>query len=125
VKLVRREPETGALAAYLRDWPTQASSALLLTEVVLAVWRAEMGADGPAVAIDRARQLLDDIDLIDIDRSILERAARIEPPIRALDAVHLASAEALGDSLGALVTYDARMTDTARVMGMRVVAPSP
>jgi predicted nucleic acid-binding protein len=67
--------------------------------------------------------LLDDIDLIDVDRSVLQRAARIERPIRALDAIHLATAELLGESLGALVTYDSRMADAARQMGLIVQTP--
>jgi uncharacterized protein len=45
--------------------------------------------------------------------------------LRLLDAIHLATAEQLGDDLGALVTYDDRTADAADQLGHRVVMPRP
>ncbi|WP_405947085.1 hypothetical protein OG588_10820 [Streptomyces prunicolor] len=43
--------------------------------------------------------------------------------LRALDAIHVASALSLGEDLTALVTYDKRMLDTALAAGLRAHAP--
>jgi predicted nucleic acid-binding protein len=45
------------------------------------------------------------------------------PRLRSLDAIHLATALALGDDLDAIMTYDQRMADAARGFGLRVEAP--
>jgi predicted nucleic acid-binding protein len=43
--------------------------------------------------------------------------------LRTLDAVHLATAMAVGDDLEAIVTYDERMVDAARLMGLATATP--
>lgn len=40
------------------------------------------------------------------------------------DAIHLATAQRLGVDLGRLCTYDDRMRDAAKTLGMAVIAPS-
>ncbi len=53
-----------------------------------------------------------------------ERAGELHPTLlRSLDAVHLASALALGDDLDGIVTYDPLLVDAARRYGIRVLAP--
>jgi predicted nucleic acid-binding protein len=42
---------------------------------------------------------------------------------RSLDAIHLAAAQALGDELTAVITYDQRMTAAAEDVGLTVRAP--
>ena len=58
------------------------------------------------------------------DRRVLSRAGRPFPvePIRTLDAVHLATAELLGEppQLVTIVTRDARAGDNARPLGYAV-----
>jgi len=64
------------------------------------------------------------LDLIAVDDAILEDAARLEPTaLRTLDAIHLASALALGEALGAVVTYDTRLETGARAAGLATVTP--
>lgn len=49
----------------------------------------------------------------------------VSPPsatARSLDAIHLASAMALGGDLAGLVTYDRRMAGAVRSVGLRVQA---
>ena len=59
--------------------------------------------------------------LVDVDGAVLARVRRPFPvePIRTLDAVHLATAELLGEApqLVTIVTRDARVRDNARALG--------
>ena len=43
--------------------------------------------------------------------------------LRTLDAVHLATAMAVGDDLEVIVTYDERMIEAARLVGLRTASP--
>jgi predicted nucleic acid-binding protein len=45
------------------------------------------------------------------------------PTLRALDAIHLASALTLGEDLAAVVTYDTRMFDAAERAQMPTLQP--
>ena len=75
--------------------------------------------------MERARRQLASIDLISLDDDLLARAAQIEPPtVRSLDAIHLAAALGIGPDLGAIVTYDARMSAAAQALGLPVIAPA-
>ena len=118
VKLVLAETESDALDAYLGDRPL-ASSAFARTELVRAVRRLRPDREEAAIA------LLASLDFIDINREVLTRAATLPPPqLRSLDAIHLASALALGEELEALLTYDARMAEAARAAGLHVESPA-
>jgi uncharacterized protein len=49
----------------------------------------------------------------------------VEPAlVRTLDAIHLATAMALVPDLDAFVTYDDRMAEAARALGLPVVRPA-
>jgi predicted nucleic acid-binding protein len=117
VKLVIHEPESRALRARLESSPERVSSALARVEVPRAV-----RAHG-ARARQRARATLARVSLIRIDDALLDAAAELGPPVRSLDAIHLASAGAVGGDLAALVTYDVRMARAAGALGMPVEAP--
>jgi predicted nucleic acid-binding protein len=119
VKLAVEEPESGALRAFLEAAPgPRVSSALLRVEAHRAVRR--YGAAPSAVI----REGLGSMDLVAISDRILETAATLEPDIvRTLDAIHLASALAIGDDLEVIVTYDQRMAAGARLLGLPAVAP--
>lgn len=119
VKLVLTERETAALRERLRGHEALATSVLAVTEVLRTVRRV-----APAREAD-VRPVLSNLVLLDLSVEVLERAAAIPPPaLRTLDAIHIATALALGDELDALVTYDARMVDAARGAGLRVDAPA-
>ncbi len=71
-----------------------------------------------------ALRLLARVVEIDLDRSVLEAAATLQPAsVRTLDAIHLATAATLGNNLEALVTYDTRMAVVARAAGLPVASP--
>jgi len=68
--------------------------------------------------------VLEMVGLMEVDHVILATAGRMAPPtLRTLDAIHLATALAFGDELTAVVTYDRRMADAARDLGMAVASP--
>jgi uncharacterized protein len=121
VKLVVAEPESGPLMEMLRMWPERVSSALALTELPRAIRRAGLGA----AERRRAQQVLARVALVDVDRPILTAAAALEPStLRTLDAVHIATAIALGADLGGLVSYDRRLSAAAERAHLDVLTPS-
>lgn len=120
VKLVRTESDSTAMYALWADVHGSAiSSELVVTELQRAV-RHE-----PAPVRQQAMTLLDQLALIAVDRPLLEQAGRLDPGIlRSLDAIHTASALAVGQDLAALVTYDARMADAARLHNIPLLSPT-
>jgi predicted nucleic acid-binding protein len=125
VKLVRDEAESAALRAYLRD-ADLVSSELVLTEIPRAVRRAatlepDLSLD---VLLERAGAVIEALALRPLDRALLSGAGALaEPALRALDAIHIASAVQL-DPIDAFVTYDERQAAAARLAGLRTMAPA-
>jgi len=118
VKLVVREVDSAALRRYLRRQTRRVSCALARVEVVRAV-----RPHGPE-AVARARAVLQRIDLLQLDDSLLDAAAALDAVmLRSLDAIHLAAARELRGELSAIVTYDARMAKAAAALGLHVAAP--
>ena len=119
VKLVVHEPESGALGRYLRRRPRRMSCALARVEVVLAV------RPQGAVALTRARRVLERLSLLRLDDSLLDAAAQLDgSSLRSPDAIHLAAAQTIGVELESVVTYDIRMTAAAIGLGLRIASPS-
>ena len=119
VKLVVPEAETPALRQELRAFERLISSALARVEVVRGASRR-----GPE-ARARSLRMLAAMNLLTVDDDLLDAAARLEPQtLRSLDAVHLASALSIGDALVAVVTYDRRLADAARGVGLAVLSPA-
>jgi uncharacterized protein len=120
VKLVVPEPETPGLVSRLQDDPEVLSSALAKVEVLRALKR--IGAT-PAVW-DQAVRVLARIALVRVDDAVLDSAAAIDPAeLRSLDAVHLATALGLGESLDGFVTYDSRLRNAADRAGLTILKP--
>lgn len=67
--------------------------------------------------------LLGDYDELEVTTDIRDRAAGLSGRLKALDAIHVATAQTLGADLVALVTYDRRIGDVARSRGLPVVSP--
>lgn len=120
VKLVVEEPESSALRAYLAGTAARPiASALLRTEVL----RAVRLVGGEALAT--AREALRRVDLVSVDDRLLDAAGLLDPRVlRTLDAIHLATAIALGDDLEAILTYDGRLAGAARLVGLPTAAPA-
>jgi predicted nucleic acid-binding protein len=119
VKLVVEETESPAVRTFLADRAARrVSSALLRTESLRAI--RHLGPD----ALATVREGLRRVDLIGIDDRILDAAGTLEPQVlRTLDAIHLATAMAVGDDLEAIVTYDERMVEGARLVGLPTATP--
>ena len=119
VKLAVRETETPALVAWIRAEQVElATRDLARTELVRAVRRA-----APA-SLAAARDVLSRIVLLRASADIFDQASRLEPSqLRSLDAVHLASALALGDELEGIVVYDEWLAGAAAALGIAVIAP--
>ena len=119
VKLLVEETESTAVRSFLANrGARRVSSALLRTESLRAV--RHLGPD----ALAKVREGLRRVDLIGIDDRILDAAGILEPQVlRTLDAIHLATALAVGDDLEAVVTYDERMLEAARFMGLATATP--
>ena len=94
------------------------SSALLRTEALRA------GARHGPEALGAVRDALGRIDLVALDDRILGAAGYLDPDAqRSLDAIHVATALALGDDLDVIVTYDPRMIEAAARMGLPTATP--
>lgn len=120
VKLLVAEPGSDDLRSWIAGRPRIASCALVRTEVPRAV--RHLGAD----ALARARMSLLGIALIALDDRLLDTAALLDPAVlRSLDAIHLAAALSLGADLEAIVSYDARMLESARLLGLPTARPAP
>lgn len=119
VKLAVREQRSQAFRAWAeRNNDPLVSSDLLRTEALRAGRRHSLAA------LAAVRSALDVLTLLSVTREICERAAELDPLIlRSLDALHVASAMALGDDLQAVVTYDGRMAEAANHCGIAVIAP--
>lgn len=68
--------------------------------------------------------MLASIDLIRVNDRVLRSAGELEPhQMRSLDAIHLASARQLDTELRQVVTYDDRMIEAARDLGLETASP--
>jgi predicted nucleic acid-binding protein len=119
VKLVTQEPESTELRSYLRRRRPLISSALARTEVLRSLLLE--GTEGLA----RGRAVLDRLDLVRLNDRLLSAAGTmLSEDLRSLDALHLATAQALGSDLSLIVTYDERMIDAALNIGIETVSPT-
>jgi predicted nucleic acid-binding protein len=118
VKTVIEEPESVALLDWLREKDELAACDLARVEVVRAVRLSD-----PA-AVPRARSVVATLILIRVDDAVYEAAADLEPPaLRSLDAIHLSAALSLGPDLAGVVSYDERMSEGVRELGLTLKAP--
>lgn len=120
VKLIVIEPESDVLVQTLPRWPDLVSSAVARVEVRRALWRANASRAVHA----RADAVLAALVLVRADEPVLARAAAFRNRhLRALDAIHLATALTLGDDPEVFVTYDARLARAAERLRLSVAHP--
>jgi predicted nucleic acid-binding protein len=128
--------ESSALVAALLEHDTTAmglpasgtsyvTSALTFAEAGRAIIRARVAGRLTAAEEQAAVRALRTFErrcfVLDVDRSVLARVRRPFPlePIRTLDAVHLATAERIGElpQLMTVVSRDARVRENAQALG--------
>lgn len=121
VKLFKWEPESGPLLAALDEHEHQASSELIVVEALCTAKRLR-----DPKSVERAALALDRVGLIPFDEGIRNRASatRFDPPLRALGAIHLASALALEQDIDILLAYDRDLCEAARNEGIEVASPA-
>lgn len=134
-----RYVESSALVAALLERDTavirkiprgtrQMTSALTLAEAARALIRARATGRLTAEEQRAAARALQTFErrcfILDVDRAVLDRVRRPFPvePIRTLDAVHLATAELIGEApaLVTIVTRDDRVRKNAEALGYTV-----
>ena len=120
VKLVVAQDESQSLRFFLSERVEDSlfSAALARTELIRAV------APNGAQAIADARDLLSGLDTVVLTRQLLDDAGTLLPlRLRSLDAIHLVAAQRAGDTLRAVMMYDARMLSAAADLGIPTASP--
>jgi predicted nucleic acid-binding protein len=114
--LLIEQPESAALV----EWLDQTSAVLVssdLTETELRRIAVREGLEQADVTL-----VLDGVALAALDRAVYRSVGLLPMPfLRTLDAVHLESAVRL--DAAAILTYDHRLGDAARSLGLDVIAP--
>ncbi len=119
VKLFKAEPETDVFRTALKDWPVQVASEVIRVEAFCTARRL-----GDDYVLARARSALERITLIPLTSRILELATgEHAPPLRAMDAIHLATALVVREELGAFFVYDSDLHAAALTSGLNPLAP--
>jgi uncharacterized protein len=119
VKLFKPELETAAFHRAMGEWPVQAASELIRVESICTARRL-----GGEEVLERARAALERIELVPVSPEIIELATdAFTPALRAMDAIHLATALTMRDDLGAVFVYDSDLHAAAQAEGLNVIAP--
>lgn len=120
VKLVAEERESAALRGAVEGGSELVSSGLARVELRRAAMRKS------ALVLSAAEAVLMRLALVPLDGSVLDLAGALEPAsLRSLDAVHLASAQLIGDRVDRFITYDRRLGEAAKLAGLPVASPGP
>jgi uncharacterized protein len=101
---------------HLRSGVPVVSSKLLQLEVLRALRR-----DG--VDPHEADALLSRVTLLGVDTELFDEAAAIEPQVKSLDALHLATCRRIGADYTVVVTHDATMARVAGELGFDTLDP--
>jgi uncharacterized protein len=120
VKLLAPERGSEAIATAIdQEWPNLVSSEILAVEAFRAALRR--GGQVPA----QVPRLLRRVVLLPLSKATRESAYRIGPPeLRALDAIHLATALSQDARASAILTYDQRLAQASIDAGLQVLAPA-
>lgn len=116
-KLVSEERESLPLVEFLAAPLEACTSALSEIEVPRALLRR-------GFSLDEVRAALGGFYIIGVDAPIRARAGSLTPfTLRSLDAIHLATALEVAATGLEVVTYDDRLADAARGLGLTVAQP--
>lgn len=118
LKLVVEEPESEALAQGIdREQPDLVACWLLETEMRRAAQREE------ALTQEIVSEFLEGVGLYEVPSSLFREAGLLPGAhLRSLDALHLTAAIRIG--VDRVVTYDSRLSDSARFLGLSIFAPA-
>jgi uncharacterized protein len=117
VKLIADEPGSTAMHRWFVE------TERLLTSRIGAI-ETRRAAARVAHEAGRVDAVLEPVELIELDQAIADRAAGAGPVgLKTLDAIHLCTALEIGP-IDAFVTYDDRLAEAARLIGLPVVRPA-
>lgn len=118
LKLLVEEDESDALARAIDGAsPDLVACWLLDTELRRAAQRET------ALTQESVTGFLDGVDLYEVPASLFREAGLLPGAnLRSLDALHLTAAVRIG--VDHVVTYDTRMSESARVLGLSVITPA-
>ena len=118
-KLLILEVDSTAMVRWYVEAERALTSRIGLIETRRAVARLAV-----PISSDLVDRTLASVEIVELDQSIADRAAAMGPvALRTLDAIHLATALELG-SIDAFVTYEDRLAEAARGIGLPVVRPA-
>lgn len=114
-KLVIDEPESPSLQTVLQGRSLM-TSRVAVVEVTKSVARSNPIAD--------PSKILSFVTLLELDADVASLAATTGGAgLRALDAIHVATALLVGAELESFITYDTRQSEAASAAGLHVIAP--
>lgn len=115
LKLSKEEPESLALLDYLEHGSIEVSTSVIgEVEVTRNLRRHDLDDEHATTGFY----------LMALDSDVLRRAAELDGrTLRSLDAIHIATALAIGDRDLQFVTYDDRQAGAARAAGLNVIQP--
>jgi len=115
MKLTGAEAESEALIDYLRDTPVEVSTSVLAQVEVLRNLRKQ-----PV----ESEEAMNGFYLLAFDEEVRRQAVIVGgKTLRSLDAIHIATALAIGNRDLHFVTYDIRQAEAARQAGLKVIQP--
>ncbi len=118
LKLLFEELESDPLASAIDAADPVLVGCWLLDTELRRVAQREIG-----ISQEDVSDFLDGVDLYEVPASLFREAGLLPgPSLRSLDALHLAAAVRIG--VDHLVTYDTRMSDSARALGLSAISPT-
>lgn len=118
LKLIFQEDESDALVRTITD--QCATSSISRIEVIRIVQRTNPNS------LSFAREELSKLILVPISEAVIRIAESFAgmATLRSFDAIHVASALLVQNSIGGLITYDMAMARNARELGLVVQSPT-
>ena len=106
----------------MRRWYIESDEVVTSVVGVIETRRAVRRSDFDVAHLEA---VVRSVEAVELGASTARSASIVAPAaLRTLDAIHLATALALGSDLDAFVTYDDRLADAARSLGLPVVQPA-
>lgn len=124
VPLLVSEPSSAACRRFWDDADAVVSSRLLYVETAAALAQAHRGGRLGEQAYSSCRRLLDQLwaqlDIIEVDQTLIRRAAELADilALRGYDSLHCASAEQLEDADLVVASGDKRLLDAWKSLGL-------
>jgi predicted nucleic acid-binding protein len=118
VTLVTGRPYAGELREFLAQSPEMPMGTSTIGFIETVRTLDKVGSYPTAMP-----DLLADFTEILVTDEIRDGAANLPGGARTLDAIHIASAQIIGDALAFLVSYDKRVLDVAHSVGIPIAAP--